>query len=81
MVREANRTQPPLFGPMNYPQSAPGYQPQHPPHPGYAYGQRGAQASRVIYCTQCGSPMQVPAGAVGLQYACPKCRTVLEVPA
>ncbi len=38
-------------------------------------------AYRVIYCTQCGGPMQVPANAIGQQYACPRCRTVLEVPA
>lgn len=41
----------------------------------------GAMASRVIYCVQCGGPMQVPASSGGMQYACPRCRTVLEVPA
>jgi hypothetical protein len=40
-----------------------------------------ASANRVIYCTQCGRPMQVPADTSGQQYACPTCRTVLEVPA
>ena|GEM_PF-913249 len=35
---------------------------------------------RVIYCTHCGAAMQVPADAVGRQYACPNCRTVLVVP-
>ena len=41
----------------------------------------GALANRVIYCTQCGGPMQVPVNTAGMQYACPRCRTVLEVPA
>jgi hypothetical protein len=40
-----------------------------------------APAHRVIYCTQCGAAMHVPANAAGMQYACPNCRTVLEVPA
>ncbi len=67
MVREANAAARAEYG---YPPPAPA-----------RVGVVGASASRVIYCTQCGSPMQVPANAVGTQYACPRCRTVLEVPA
>jgi TM2 domain-containing membrane protein YozV len=37
--------------------------------------------NRVIYCTRCGGPMQVPLEAVGRQYGCPNCRAVLVVPA
>lgn len=51
-----------------------------PPSPGPDARPGVAPANRVIYCTQCGSPMQVPANATGAQYACPACRTVLEVP-
>ena len=36
---------------------------------------------RVIYCTRCGGPMQVPIDAVGRQYGCPNCRTILVIPA
>lgn len=36
---------------------------------------------RTIYCTRCGVAMQVPTEAVGRQYGCPNCRTVLVVPA
>ncbi|HEY3242135.1 MAG TPA: NINE protein [Phycisphaerae bacterium] len=36
---------------------------------------------RVIYCTHCGAPMQVPVGGTGRQFACPSCRTVLAAPA
>ncbi|MCK4660429.1 MAG: TM2 domain-containing protein [Phycisphaerae bacterium] len=35
---------------------------------------------RVIYCTHCGAAMQVPTDAVGRQYGCPNCRTILVVP-
>lgn len=36
---------------------------------------------RVVFCTRCGSPMQVPRDSTGAAFACPACRTVLEVPA
>ena len=36
---------------------------------------------RVVFCTRCGGPMQVPIHAVGQAYACPACRSVLEIPA
>lgn len=36
---------------------------------------------RVIYCTRCGGAMQVPFDAVGRQYGCPNCRTILVIPA
>jgi hypothetical protein len=39
-----------------------------------------AVGHRVIYCTYCGSPLQVPAADMGKHYACPACRTVLTVP-
>ena len=50
--------------PMSPPPPAGGLEPDH----------------RVIYCTHCGGAMQVPADAVGRQYACPNCRTILVVP-
>ena len=71
LVREANLREPPLFNP------------QPRPGNGGIGGPGGvgvAPANRVIYCTQCGGPMQVPANAAGMQYACPACRTVLQVP-
>lgn len=79
LVRQANLTEPPLFGPQhgNYAVGPP-FAPLPTPAP-LAAGT--ALAQRVIYCTQCGSPMKVPAAATGCQYACPNCRTVLEVPA
>ncbi|NOT02409.1 MAG: NINE protein [Phycisphaerales bacterium] len=40
-----------------------------------------ATGHRIVFCTQCGGPMQVPRDAVGAAYACPRCRTVLEIPA
>lgn len=96
MVREANLTQAPLFGGAYPPYGQHGSCVQGPmpggqvpvtagapPAPGgpapMAAG--AAPAHRVIYCTQCGAAMQVPATAAGMQYACPGCRTVLEVPA
>jgi len=39
-----------------------------------------ADGFRSIYCTRCGSAMQVPQEAVGRQYQCPSCRTVVVVP-
>ncbi|MFQ5491202.1 MAG: NINE protein [Phycisphaerae bacterium] len=73
MVREANATQPPLFGSgFSTPDGGPYAVPT---------ASAGVSANRVIYCTQCGGSMQVPAQSVGRQYACPRCRTVLEVPA
>ncbi len=36
---------------------------------------------RVIYCTHCGGPMQVPQQSAGRQFACPVCRTILISPA
>lgn len=36
---------------------------------------------RIVYCTQCGSAMQVPFNSAGRHYACPHCRTILRVPA
>lgn len=47
-----------------------------------AYTAHGVVAGhRIVFCTQCGGPMQVPRDAVGAAYACPRCRTVLEIPA
>lgn len=40
-----------------------------------------AEGHRVVFCTRCGGPMQVPGNSAGLAYACPVCYTVLEVPA
>ena len=74
LVREANLREPPLFNPRPQPGTGPGY------NRWAADGVGVAPANRVIYCTQCGSPMQVPAGAAGMQYACPARRTVLQVP-
>ena len=97
LVREANQTEPPLFGPpfVGYAQPGqfmpgPAQMAQVPPavnNPAPVPGGNAlpvaaaAPAHRVIYCTQCGAVMQVPAYATGMQYACPSCRTVLEVPA
>lgn len=36
---------------------------------------------RIVYCIHCGGPMRVPHSAVGTPYACPRCHTILEVPA
>ncbi len=36
---------------------------------------------RVVFCTRCGSAMQVPAESTGSAYACPACGTVLRIPA
>lgn len=36
---------------------------------------------RLLYCTRCGSPMQVPFGSTGTAFACPACKTILRVPA
>jgi len=82
LVREANLREPPLFiaaDPSCCPPEAFGPV-RHPAGPAYA-GIGVAPTNRVIYCTQCGSAMQVPASGGGMQYACPRCRTVLEVPA
>jgi len=62
-------SRPPIAPPMAAPM--PGSEPVHGVVPGY----------RVVFCTRCGNPMQVPQRAVGSAYACPHCRTVLEVPA
>jgi TM2 domain-containing membrane protein YozV len=78
MVRQASRGAR-LAGEHPYPGGYPQGQ-FGPVAGGPAMGPRPAPANRVIYCTQCGNPMQVPAGSAGLQYACPACRTVLEVP-
>ncbi len=67
MVREANDSVRTEYG--------------YPPRVPAAAAVGGAAANRVIYCTQCGGPMQVPGNSAGTQYACPRCRTVLEVPA
>ena len=40
-----------------------------------------APGHRIVFCTRCGSSMQVPMGSAGAAYACPNCRTVLEIPA
>ncbi len=91
MVREANEEIMSFYrgrsqGPVH---------PPPPPRPGVAaYGQPVAKPMppatghdaaspgyRVVFCTQCGGPMQVPVHAVGSNYACPRCRTVLEIPA
>ncbi|MEE9293593.1 MAG: NINE protein [Phycisphaerae bacterium] len=40
-----------------------------------------AAGYRVVFCTNCGSPMQVPGDVVGAAFACPACHTVLNVPA
>ena len=88
MVREANLTQPPLFGGPYPPYGRHGLGVQvpvttgaTPPGGSLPMAAGAAPANRVIYCTQCGAAMQVPATAAGMQYACPRCRTVLEVPA
>ncbi|MCP4251532.1 MAG: NINE protein [bacterium] len=87
LVREANLNEPPLFGPQygQYGHYGAGPQFAVPPTPAQVapapMAAGTALAQRVIYCTQCGSPMKVPATASGRQYACPACRTVLEVPA
>lgn len=46
-----------------------------PESPGITAGRK------VVFCTACGSPMQVPADAFGASFACPACHTVLTVPA
>ncbi len=81
LVREANLREPPLFNPRHYDRSAAAHAPPPPAHGNPQAHVGVAPAHRVIYCTHCGSPMQVPAGAIGHQYACPRCRTILEVPA
>jgi hypothetical protein len=53
---------------------------QHAPAPPAQLGGGVAAGFRVIYCTYCGGPLQVPVNAVGRQYACPSCQTVLVVP-
>ncbi len=35
---------------------------------------------RVLYCTDCGSPMQVPVQDVGRHFACPRCHHVMVAP-
>ena len=89
MVREANAqylSDRHGFGPVG---------PLPPPHPAViahaaavaAPMPPGRQANglspgyRVVFCTRCGGSMQVPNESVGAVYACPACRTVLEVPA
>lgn len=52
--------------------------PAEPAGSGHPRGLHPSQ--RVIYCTRCGASMQVPVDAVGRQYGCPNCRTVLVVP-
>ena len=82
LVRQANLTQPPLFGPQHGDYAVgPQFAPPPTPAASAPLAAGTALAQRVIYCTQCGSPMKVPAAAAGRQYACPNCRTVLEVPA
>ncbi len=39
-----------------------------------------APGNRVVFCTRCGGAMQVPISAAGEAFACPSCRTVLEIP-
>jgi len=83
MVYEANLREPPLFGPPTPAWGGAPYAYGPPPVPGQvpAGAFVGAPANRVIYCTQCGAPMRVPVNASGRHYACPGCRTILEVPA
>ncbi|RJP35916.1 MAG: NINE protein [Phycisphaerales bacterium] len=40
-----------------------------------------AEGHRVIYCTRCGSAMQVPVGSGGRRFHCPSCHTVIAAPA
>ncbi len=90
MVEEANREYLSLqrnHGPWAVPQRPrPPGAPYPPPAPatpmpvdqdvsGIAHGYR------VVFCTQCGGPMQVPEHAAGSAYACPACQTVLQIPA
>lgn len=39
-----------------------------------------AAGHRVLYCTDCGGPMQVPNRDVGRHFACPRCHHVMVVP-
>jgi hypothetical protein len=39
-----------------------------------------APGHRVLYCTHCGSAMQVPIQAVGHHFACPACHHVVIAP-
>ena len=59
------------YGPVN---------PLPPPHPAVA-AHGVSPGYRVVFCTRCGSPMQVPYDSAGAAYACPACRAVLKVPA
>jgi hypothetical protein len=36
---------------------------------------------RILYCTRCGQPMQVPLNTPGGRFACPSCHGVLTAPA
>ncbi len=39
-----------------------------------------APGHRLLYCTHCGAPMQVPIQAVGGHFACPGCHQVVIAP-
>ena len=39
-----------------------------------------ANGYRVLYCTDCGGPMQVPLGDVGRHFACPRSHHVMVAP-
>ena len=55
--------------------------PRAKPMPTARHAAGVAPGYRIVFCTRCGSSMQVPQSAVGAAYACPNCRTVLEIPA
>jgi TM2 domain-containing membrane protein YozV len=85
MVREANAEH------ASYQRGFRPYDPLPSPHPTVAqYAGTAAPSqppdvrvptsNKVVYCTQCGSAMQVPGSAGGAAYACPTCRTVLQIP-
>lgn len=40
-----------------------------------------AEGYRVIYCTQCGGPMQAPKNAAGSHFRCPACHATVVAPA
>lgn len=80
-----------VFGGQRFPNTAgPGMPPQAASIPNQ--GGRAAapnhhaieglrEGYRVVFCTRCGSSMQVPSNSAGASYACPNCRIVLQVPA
>ncbi len=91
IVREANakvmsqlRARGPLgLQPAHHGASGPlAASPAEPPRQGAEGGcPAGLQPGhRVIYCTRCGDPMQVPTDAVGRQCGCPHCQAILVVP-